>query len=318
MNHLAFFAWQVPFYGYEWLPGKGRGDKDETWWMAPRAFPPGFEGHITINETSFPKWRKWRASRSKELAAALASSKPDGDQEYRPLDSVPSLFRKFAAVDVDDRNAVLSFANRYGWLGPVWPFKERGTRDFQNGIAIDYWETSIRQMSRGVALWDALSCMNESALQQWFKGLGRDRRMNLWDWPLAPFASGSVPNTVIGYAYDALEGIVNHALEDVPFRLAPTEFPIPRREVGRFSPLALFGRPNHLLAAMWLQFAFSIQGNSKFLQCPQCNEWFKPPNKASRSNVRFCSNRCRVANFRAAKRAQRKKVHQETKKQTRR
>jgi len=60
--------------------------------------------------------------------------------------------------------------------------------------------------------------------------------------------------------------------------------------------LRLVATPKHLLAAMWLQFALSIDTQAQFRRCafPECPTWFAVEPASGRSDKRFCSDTCRA------------------------
>jgi hypothetical protein len=57
--------------------------------------------------------------------------------------------------------------------------------------------------------------------------------------------------------------------------------------------------PFHLLSALWLQFAQSVDGNTAYRQCPECGNWFGVAPGTARADKLFCSNTCRARGHRA-------------------
>jgi hypothetical protein len=59
--------------------------------------------------------------------------------------------------------------------------------------------------------------------------------------------------------------------------------------------------PNSLLAAMWLQFAWSVTGERPVRQCETCGEWFGAAPDSGRSDKVYCGETCRTKAYRRRK-----------------
>jgi hypothetical protein len=68
--------------------------------------------------------------------------------------------------------------------------------------------------------------------------------------------------------------------------------------------MALHLAPRTLLAAMWFQCARVLALNPTFKQCEHCGEWFERSADGKRRQAKYCSDRCRVARYRARKEAE--------------
>lgn len=72
---------------------------------------------------------------------------------------------------------------------------------------------------------------------------------------------------------------------------------IHREAVPYVKQLEVSIRPMNLLAAMWLQFAQSLDGRQKLNVCKHCGAWFDIGKWGSRRDRKYCSNKCRQAAY---------------------
>ncbi len=63
--------------------------------------------------------------------------------------------------------------------------------------------------------------------------------------------------------------------------------------------------PTSLAAALWLQFARTIEGDKEHRQCEQCNRWFEVAAE-KREDAKFCQNACRSKAYRERQKTARK------------
>ena len=63
--------------------------------------------------------------------------------------------------------------------------------------------------------------------------------------------------------------------------------------------------PTSLAAALWLQFAKTIEGDKEHRQCEQCNRWFEVAAE-KREDAKFCQNACRSKAYRERQKTARK------------
>lgn len=65
--------------------------------------------------------------------------------------------------------------------------------------------------------------------------------------------------------------------------------------------------PKDLLAAMWLELALAVEGNSNYRPCDVCPTWFEVAPGSGREDKTYCSDACRMRAYRKRKAASRSK-----------
>jgi hypothetical protein len=78
---------------------------------------------------------------------------------YAPLEEARALFREFADLQADDRNAILRFANKYGLLGIPRFHDQDIERDGKKLMRVGCetwkeWKQNIVEMRRAVEVWN--------------------------------------------------------------------------------------------------------------------------------------------------------------------
>ena len=63
--------------------------------------------------------------------------------------------------------------------------------------------------------------------------------------------------------------------------------------------------PKHLLAAMWLELALAVEGNTNYRPCDVCPTWFEVAPGSGREDKMYCSDACRMRAYRKRKAASR-------------
>jgi hypothetical protein len=237
----------------------------------------------------------------KPLGWSLTDNPVSGYMEYQPLQCETGLYMKFRELDAFDRDAILDFANQYGSLGDTTPADEHplSSRVEKHGT----WVREIMTMRRAVDLWqmvkseDAKSISN---LVKWFPGRDAWRYTNESD----------------GYGISSeIEPVEN--LFDSHEALTPAAFCVQRwinQRLEKFvSPQLLYDVqrasrvvrviPRTLLGAMWLQFAWSVDGARSHKPCKECGRWFEisTEDTGKRINREFCSDPCKSKNYRRRK-----------------
>ncbi len=61
--------------------------------------------------------------------------------------------------------------------------------------------------------------------------------------------------------------------------------------------------PKHLLAAMWLELALAVEGNTNYRPCDVCPTWFEVAPGSGREDKKYCSDACRMRAYRKRKSA---------------
>jgi hypothetical protein len=155
MTHSVFdFSWDVPLKGFHWVDGTSSG----VLWN-PKT------GEIKPLERTHTVW--------------VLTAHPGHRKEYSPFTSATGLFRTFAALPIDDRDAILRFANEYGRLG----IRDSETRpseatemitECQPGFSkgegdesLADWARAIRAMRIAVEAWDLITAGDRDALSRY-------------------------------------------------------------------------------------------------------------------------------------------------------
>ena len=238
----------------------------------------------------------WIKTKKGRVLCAVDASKPDWldifdayRNTYRPLEERTGLFRTFAELQPTERQ-VCEFADRFGMLlegdnlqldsshGPVSIHAEQ----------LQTWKENIIQLRRMVKLWDLVRSGDRKALVKLAEQsvdhtlpLAVQNRFHLND------ANPAMP------VLSTIQRTTDKALREHIHTTLLFNGDEPR--------LKVFLEPQDLLGALWLQFAAAVDSRKTFTQCAFCGESFEvsrdPAGK--RRNARFCSDRCRVAHYRA-------------------
>jgi hypothetical protein len=193
---------------------------------------------------------------------------------------IPGLFRTFAAVEPTEAG-VLEFVNKYGLL-------DYRTEPYDQSLPpwFEFYCQEISDMKDAVWLWDAIQRYDREALSA-FKWEGNsDSDVDEEGWRFHhgdPFRP----------ALFNLQRRVNKQLKTwgMTPRLTATE---------DRSHLRLCLIPKNLLTAIWLEFAESIDEQTRFLQCGGCGKWLPMPVHTTRDR-RYCAEACRMRAMRGRK-----------------
>jgi hypothetical protein len=244
------------------------------------------------------------------------------DSHYDPLKEYPGLFRDFAQLNPDDREAIRAFANRYGKLGIARPlkWKEPGQPDKSwPGAWVelhDDWKQQIHGMQAAVRIWDMIQKRDAIGLSHFlrWKNVGRVESESWWydthhdvregdpvperrvSEPIQPVLDLLKPDDVFTPAMFLVQRWVNSHLE------------------GHVSPCLLYDLrlksqvlrivPSDLLGAMWLQLAEAIAGHKEFRACKSCGKWIEISHLQADNRTRrreFCSDACKLRDYRQRK-----------------
>ncbi len=262
---------------------------------------------------------EWRGGRFAFLTGTGSTEEREGpalvpigntERQYVPR---PDLFFEFAAVDPDNDEAVLAFANRYGLLGasPAWLFRKpqsRGVATTDTGGELrSHWQEHLRGMRAAASLWEALRKQDSKRLSQCIHWRGKDRVEYVWP----PSADWSTPWST--HAVVASKQINQHLLErcrpgdpEMAARLYLQE--VVNKNLNKLvaprllwtaperSKMGLFIVPNALIGCLWLQLANAIADYRKFVMCESCGKpmLVAPEGTGARTNKRTCSDACRT------------------------
>jgi hypothetical protein len=252
---------------------------------------------------------------------------PIAASRHFPLQEFPDLFLRFAELELD-RDSILKFANRYGWIGETGLVRV-GTRPWVPAIGISRWHEEIQAMIMAHHLWERVENCDEHRLRNyltWHRNefnvefrMGAQKRKILTkhnpmvagpsslrgarplkvelQWLINP--NHVEPLRAIGWKRGDMVG---------PARLAVMNFVNPRLAAYCHPRLYLDGHgrlighltPDNLLGCIWLQFYQTILGQLKLHLCTVCK--LQMDVTESRSTKRMhdsCSKRERMRRYRS-------------------
>ena len=303
-NDIFFGSATVPTSGYAWIDGATADwdvDVDED----------GFGG-ASIN-VSYARYLIPVPTRDRKRGPA--------SKTYDPLVDEDGLFLDFAWLPVSEE-AVLKFANRYGWLGnPGIVLEPDDVRDLHgdvdsedfdyvvnltglSGESLDRWRPEIALLRPPVALWQGLRSGQIKVLS---KAISRDARGNYRRDPgqlklgedLGPLSIRTIrPDDNDSLRFEELPendprpAALVYLRQAVAARVTRIGIPELRWSGER---LALKFRSTGLLQTLWLQFARAIEGNKEYERCKHCLKYFEIGQSAARKGKTYCSDACRTA-----------------------
>jgi hypothetical protein len=265
LGGVFYFRWWVPDNGYEWCDSAKLDFCSREAQLSPQ---------YLIKRTGMTK------------------------RMTRPLEDTPGLFLEFIELQ-PTLEAILSFANRYGWLGCHVPFVIKGAKDIQEGEGFFRWTEEILVMARVWKVWTILSNKDGRArrydlqeLIRWVpegdeiriqnkKIVGRTR-------PCVTIRFNDSPNN------PAVETIADadYISPELYRQWTKGELVEPARAFvlktvnqklqGTVSPRLLFHQdstihpyllPHHLLGCLWLQVYKAMAGEHPFARCGECGKW---------------------------------------------
>lgn len=236
--------------------------------------------------------------------------------EFEPLNNSAALFQTFAELGNSDRDAMLGFANKYGWLGfharrpnetLAYGYTSHEADTGPRGVlreSYSSWNLAVAWMKWAVRVKDAIKSGNLSELRPHFVNgcfishLGKDfdsvgpadgpQFYSAWgDLAIEPGGQGDfVP------AARFLERWVNVHL--VQYSAAGLAYD-PAKRAFRIHIV-----PTNLIGAMWFQLARSVAENRDYRQCLQCGGWYEVSSSADARTARreYCDTNCKVRAFR--------------------
>ena len=267
------FEWHVhPAYHWQdWLDARGK----------PIVVPDhGLASLRSPNAVEFA-WQRFHKKKEKAgpvLGPVLDSGEP---RRYLPMQREhAALFQTFAALDFQDREAILGFASTYGLLGIDQ--QEQGPSSREHGYRHVMGESHLT--------WAREICLMQEA-------------MRLAHWRSAK-EEAEEDARYEQYELDAerhrrergkkLEWLFDLHLQNVQPR---TTFEKVLRPKLSFAPLTL-------LAAMWLQLALALADDKQFLACKFCRRLFEVSTSPTgfRTHREFCTDSCKTKDYRRRKR----------------
>ena len=242
------------------------------------------------------------------------------------MEEIPDLYLKFAALrDAPDlQDAMLRFANHYGWLGLWGPLHYPDLKEqvLFRGEALSTWEEEIGTLATILELWEGVKVDDLGRLRTYVYWRNDNRSVELViDIPKAQLDErvkkivrrqqakllGRISKGNFIPSYRLLANVVNTEVEwfqkqrpgDLiePAKLAICKI-VNEKLTGKCSPRVLLeddgsiGRyltPNSLLAAMWLQTRDLVTGRKRFVECERCGR--RLDTTKGRSTKKMCQ-RC--------------------------
>ncbi len=232
---------------------------------------------------------------------------------YQPLKQHTGLYQDFIALD--DTDAMLAFANKYGLLGipggrPLHGEPGPGL----SAERLDDWRSKIFDLGSAVKAWTAIQDNDRAYLKRVIKWKQKPRTaVNYKD--SRTFADGHWNKTAVRLkdthpdgsalkygdliwpAYRYIQDRINAALKDSA---------APRMLWDEYNELKLYLVPGNLLGAMWLQFADAVSYHLEYRHCDWCSKPFEV-SRSTRSDRKYCSHSCRVSASRKRTREARRK-----------
>ena len=267
------FEWHVlPAYHWQdWLDAQGK----------PIVVPD--HGRISLDSPSGVElaWQQLHEEGGKTgpvLGPVLDSGEP---HRYRPMQREhAALFQTFAALDFQDKEAILGFASVYGLLGSDSQVQGPPAPEFGNHFAVGEshlkWAREICLMQEAMRLTRFRSAEEEVEIDERYKQYQLD------------------PERRRTEERKRLEWLFNLHLQHVQSR---TTFEKVLRPKLSFAPLTL-------LAAMWLQLALALTDDKQFLACKFCRRLFEVSTSPTgfRTHREFCTGSCKTKDYRRRKR----------------
>lgn len=249
----------------------------------------------------------------------LVKKKCHGENEikityYSPLRKYHSLFREFAEIEPNTKT-ISAFCSKYGLLGigrAIKPIQQDNRiSSIIYGEPMTIVAQEINTMRLAIRLWDLICSSKETkeviseirvglengtigqTIQDPFirrTHLGFTTPILMQEYPDQYFRS--IPPIIFHNPspQSVLQYIINFYLEKlVLIQMWPE---------SENQTLQLFAVPKTLLGAMWIQFAQAVDGKKEYRSCERCGTWFEISPAAFRSHKRYCSDPCRMKNYR--------------------
>jgi hypothetical protein len=253
-------------------------------------------------------------------------------QSYFPLLAMPQLFQLFRNLNLD-RDSILAFANRYGWLGNTGKV-DQGKHLWIEAMGLSQWHEEIQAMIVAHHLWDCVQRDDRHTLRDYFAWdratfnvrlsmaiqereilpkshsamTAEDPSSFTLTPPFLTFDKWLIDATnvgslqAIGWNRDDLLG---------PARLAVMNIVNPRLGAYCHPHLYLDKRglpvghltPVNLLGCLWLQFYLTMIGQLKLRRCTVCKqEMDVSDSRSTRKTHDRCAKNARQQRWRSKKR----------------
>jgi hypothetical protein len=234
---------------------------------------------------------------------------------YEPLVEQPALFYKFADLGHTPANdEIVTFANRYGWLGEIETVVDPSEKLNQRTNALvhqkvisaellEHWYRQLNHYIPYLELWEAITAGDETYLASvihWYDDEGT-----------VSYGKQGVGSMLIASENNDRELLQSFAPGEL---LRPAKVTL-TRAINRnlnilCSPALLFNERSYsdshlyfvcknLLGVIWLQFAKAVESNAEYRRCAQCSQPFIPHPGERGKKKKFCTDACKSKNYRA-------------------
>jgi len=243
----------------------------------------------------------------------LTFGAPSRVRSVSPL-SETGLFRRFADL-APTEEAIQRFASSFGFLRSFADAESlliqtpSGETKPGKGELFETWFEEIQDMKAMVRLWDATKAGDMAVLSdfiEWTEVDSGDRGFVYYRrQPFSSFKAYEIASKerdpehyasfqtwdLVQPALFALQRLVNEKLR--------THGGVPKLlwTNGKHPALKMRLAPNTLIAVLWLQFAYGIEGDRVYRQCEMCGKWFEVATTL-REDAKFCQNACRSKSYR--------------------
>lgn len=302
----------VPACGFEWGETAGLG-------VTGFAMTRRSDGQSVVQPPAAASWLIFPAARTED---EWTDRRRVGEE--RP----PAAFREFADLDPSDRTAVAAFAAANGLLGidrvahcrppgpaiaqiggleSTCPLTGEKSLAFQ-AESIEDWGEHIARVRAAVTLFELIRAKDRNGLKPLFRwsetGLSGPGIEFAWRYEPPGGVGGG---WLMGESSSPADNV-----EDVARRWLWRE--VDRRLESGVGVRLTIGRDRQptskivadgLLPSMWLQLHHAITGSKSFRQCEECRRWMEisRDEEGSTTRRRFCSDTCRVREWRRSKAA---------------
>ncbi len=241
---------------------------------------------------------------------------------YNPLEKHPTLYREFAELEPTEE-AYAGFANKYGDLG-VGVFVESNQSPSEVSVLgavhdpFCRWRAAHAHIRAVADVLGAIQAEDVTALKQWFTVANNGARYHrkdhitwesfgwvtvagelrdyLWTWAVKGNSDAEI---MLRVARGWAQGQINEAIggDKQPGTTSSARVVLDQ-DRGRMTMRIV---PETLIGAMWFQCARVLTLNPVFRSCLHCQKWFELSPDTRRRQAIYCSDRCKVAAYRAKK-----------------
>lgn len=235
---------------------------------------------------------------------------------YNPLLKYPTLYREFADLEPTEE-AYVKFANDYGALGVGVLLATTGLLEAHDPFC--RWRSAHAHIRAVADVLTSVQAEDIASLKQWFTvtkngarytrkdpiweshgwvTIAGELREYLWTWATKADSDAEILLRIArGWAQQEINEAIGGDKQPGTNSSARVVFDQDR---GRMTLRIV---PETLIGAMWFQCARVLTLNPTFRACNHCGKWFELSPDTRRRQAIYCSDRCKVAAYRAKKRA---------------